>query len=50
VYEGVVGHQRPADDVADAIAWVLSRPHHVNIDLLVIRPRAQVSNTVVARA
>ncbi|HZL03663.1 MAG TPA: SDR family oxidoreductase [Cellulomonas sp.] len=50
VYEGVVGGPLVADDVADAIAWVLSRPHHVNIDLLVIRPRAQVSNTMVARA
>jgi len=50
VYEGVVGGPLVAEDVADAIAWVLSRPHHVNIDLLVIRPRAQVSNTVVARA
>lgn len=38
-----------ADDVADAIAWCLTRPHHVNIDSLVIRPRAQASNTVVAR-
>ena len=50
VYEGVVGGPLVADDVADAIAWVLSRPHHVNVDLLVIRPRAQVSNTMVARA
>ena len=50
VYEGVVGGPLVAEDVADAIAWVLSRPHHVNIDLLVIRPRAQVSNTMVARA
>jgi NADP-dependent 3-hydroxy acid dehydrogenase YdfG len=38
-----------ADDVADAIAWCLTRPHHVNIDSMVIRPRAQASNTVVAR-
>lgn len=38
-----------ADDVADAISWCLTRPHHVNIDLMVIRPRAQASNTVVAR-
>jgi NADP-dependent 3-hydroxy acid dehydrogenase YdfG len=50
VYEGVVGGPLVAEDVADAIAWVLSRPHHVNVDLLVIRPRAQVSNTRVARA
>ncbi|GAA1743310.1 SDR family oxidoreductase [Microbacterium paludicola] len=39
-----------ADDVADAIAWALSRPHHVNIDTLILRPRAQVSNTQIARA
>ena len=38
-----------ADDVADAIAWTLSRPHHVNIDTVVLRPRAQVSNTQIAR-
>ena len=48
VYEGV---EEPllAEDVADAIAWALSRPHHVNVDLMVLRPRAQASNTVVAR-
>lgn len=33
-----------ADDVADAIAWVATRPRHVNIDRLVIRPRAQAAN------
>ncbi|MGP7960712.1 SDR family NAD(P)-dependent oxidoreductase [Sanguibacter sp. A247] len=38
-----------ADDVADAIVWTLTRPHHVNIDSMIIRPRAQASNTVVAR-
>lgn len=38
-----------ADDVADAVVWCLTRPHHVNIDSMVIRPRAQASNTVVAR-
>lgn len=38
-----------ADDVADAIVWCLTRPHHVNIDSMVIRPRAQASNTVIAR-
>lgn len=48
VYAGV---KEPlvADDVADAVVWTLTRPHHVNIDSLVIRPRAQVSNTQVAR-
>jgi NADP-dependent 3-hydroxy acid dehydrogenase YdfG len=38
-----------ADDIADVIAFALTRPHHVNIDTLVVRPRAQVSNTQVAR-
>lgn len=38
-----------ADDVADAIAWTLTRPANVNIDLLVVRPVAQVSNTKTAR-
>jgi NADP-dependent 3-hydroxy acid dehydrogenase YdfG len=38
-----------ADDIADAVAWSLTRPAHVNIDLLVVRPRAQASNNKVAR-
>ena len=38
-----------ADDVADAIVWTLTRPAHVNIDTLVVRPRAQASNTKTAR-
>lgn len=48
VYEGYEPLQ--AADVADVIAFALSRPHHVNIDTLVVRPRAQVSNTQIARA
>ena len=42
-YAGVPG-PLVADDVADAIAWVATRPAHVNIDRLVIRPRAQGAN------
>jgi len=38
-----------AEDVAEAIASTLSRPPHVNVDLLMVRPRAQVSNTKIAR-
>jgi NADP-dependent 3-hydroxy acid dehydrogenase YdfG len=38
-----------ADDIADAIAWTLGRPAHVNIDLLVVRPRAQASNNRIVR-
>ncbi|HEY3438511.1 MAG TPA: SDR family oxidoreductase [Actinotalea sp.] len=48
VYAGVA-EPLLAEDVADAVVWCLTRPHHVNIDTLVIRPRAQVSNTQVAR-
>ncbi len=48
VYQGV-DNPLLAQDIADAIAWTVTRPHHVNIDSMIIRPRAQVSNTVVAR-
>ncbi|MCL3860272.1 SDR family NAD(P)-dependent oxidoreductase [Actinotalea sp. K2] len=48
VYAGV-DQPLVADDVADAIVWALTRPHHVNIDSMVVRPRAQASNTTVAR-
>ncbi|WP_263729129.1 SDR family NAD(P)-dependent oxidoreductase [Cellulomonas sp. SG140] len=47
VYEGY--QPLVADDIADAIAWTLSRPPHVNVDLLVVRPRAQANNTTTAR-
>ena len=32
-----------AEDVADAIGWIATRPSHVNIDELVIKPRAQAA-------
>ena len=48
VYEGVA-EPLTADDVADTIAWAVTRPPHVNIDLLVVRPRAQASNSKVHR-
>jgi NADP-dependent 3-hydroxy acid dehydrogenase YdfG len=38
-----------AEDVADAIAWIASRPSHVNIDELVIKPRAQAAQHRVHR-
>ena len=38
-----------AEDVADAIVWVATRPAHVNIDELVIRPRAQAAQHKVHR-
>ncbi|MFD5537093.1 SDR family NAD(P)-dependent oxidoreductase [Streptomyces sp. NPDC127079] len=48
VYQGVAA-PLTADDVADTIAWTVTRPSHVNVDLLVLRPRAQASNTKVHR-
>ncbi|MEV5241308.1 SDR family NAD(P)-dependent oxidoreductase [Streptomyces cinnamoneus] len=48
VYAGVPD-PLTADDVADTIGWAVTRPPHVNIDLLVVRPRAQASNYKVHR-
>ncbi|MER5647328.1 SDR family oxidoreductase [Streptosporangium sp. NPDC002524] len=48
VYEGVPDPLSAAD-VADAIAWCVTRPAHVNIDRLVIRPRAQAAQHKVHR-
>ncbi|SMF18648.1 SDR family NAD(P)-dependent oxidoreductase [Streptomyces sp. Amel2xC10] len=48
VYEGVA-EPLTADDVAETITWAVTRPHHVNVDLLVLRPRAQASNTKIHR-
>lgn len=43
VYAGVP-NPLVADDVAEAIVWMATRPAHVNIDRLVIRPVAQAAN------
>ena len=48
VYQGVA-EPLTADDVADTITWAVTRPSHVNVDLLVLRPRAQASNTKLHR-
>lgn len=48
VYAGVA-EPLVAEDIADAIGWVVSRPSHVNIDELVIRPRAQAAQHKVHR-
>lgn len=48
VYAGVPG-PLVADDVADAIGWMATRPRHVNVDLLVIKPRAQAAPHKVHR-
>jgi len=48
VYRGV---REPlvAEDVADCVAWAITRPHHVNIDLMIVRPLAQAAQHKVAR-
>ncbi|MBW1597514.1 SDR family NAD(P)-dependent oxidoreductase [Streptomyces sp. JJ38] len=48
VYAGVPDPLR-AEDVADTIGWAVTRPPHVNVDLLVVRPRAQAANRKVHR-
>ncbi|HRL80332.1 MAG TPA: SDR family NAD(P)-dependent oxidoreductase [Propioniciclava sp.] len=48
VYDGVPD-PLTAEDVAEVIAWVASRPAHVNVDRVVVRPRAQASNFKVFR-
>jgi NADP-dependent 3-hydroxy acid dehydrogenase YdfG len=48
IYAGVA-EPLLAEDVADAIVWVVTRPSHVNIDELVIRPRAQAAQHKVDR-
>ena len=48
VYAGVAD-PLSAEDVADCVAWVASRPAHVNIDRLTVRPRAQAAQHKVHR-
>jgi NADP-dependent 3-hydroxy acid dehydrogenase YdfG len=48
IYAGVAA-PLVAEDIADAIGWVVTRPSHVNVDELVIRPRAQAAQHKVHR-
>ena len=48
VYAGVE-NPLTADDVADVVTFAVTRPHHVNIDSLVLRPVAQSSTWSVWR-
>jgi NADP-dependent 3-hydroxy acid dehydrogenase YdfG len=47
VYQGLT--PLTADDVADCVRWAVTRPSHVNIDEIVLRPRAQATSTLVHR-
>ncbi|MGI8647388.1 MAG: SDR family oxidoreductase [Acidimicrobiales bacterium] len=46
-YEGM--QPLEADDIADCISWAVSRPSNVNIDRIDVKPRAQVTATMVHR-
>jgi NADP-dependent 3-hydroxy acid dehydrogenase YdfG len=48
VYRGVPD-PLTAEDIADAITWMATRPPHVNVDELVIRPRRQAAQHKVHR-
>ncbi|MCU1599845.1 MAG: Short-chain dehydrogenase/reductase [Frankiales bacterium] len=48
VYQGV--EPLTADDVADAIVWVATRPAHVNIDVVQLTPKQQHAAHKVVRA
>ncbi|MDN5600186.1 MAG: SDR family oxidoreductase [Brachybacterium sp.] len=48
VYDGVE-HPLTAEDCADVISYALNAPHHVNLDLVTVRPLAQAAAHRVAR-
>ncbi|MFC6089381.1 SDR family NAD(P)-dependent oxidoreductase [Saccharothrix sp. BKS2] len=48
VYRGLT--PLTADDVADVIAFAVTRPSHVNLDQIVLKPRAQASATRAHRS
>ncbi len=47
-YRGVA-EPLTADDIADCVAWVVTRPPHVDVDLLVVKPLAQAAAYKVHR-
>jgi NADP-dependent 3-hydroxy acid dehydrogenase YdfG len=48
IYAGVA-EPLTAEDIADAVTWAVTRPSHVNVDLMVLRPRAQAAQHKVFR-
>jgi NADP-dependent 3-hydroxy acid dehydrogenase YdfG len=48
VYAGVRA-PLTAEDVADCVVWAVTRPAHVNVDLLVVKPLAQAAQHKVHR-
>jgi NADP-dependent 3-hydroxy acid dehydrogenase YdfG len=37
------------EDVADCVTWAVTRPSHVNVDQIVVRPRDQATSTRIHR-
>lgn len=48
VYAGVA-EPLTADDIADCVSWCVTRPPHVDVDLLVVKPLAQAAQHKVHR-
>ncbi|MDQ1628487.1 MAG: hypothetical protein QOI54_2231 [Actinomycetota bacterium] len=48
IYRGV-DQPLTAEDIADCVAWCVTRPPHVDIDLLVVKPLAQAAQHKVHR-
>ena len=48
VYAGVA-EPLLAEDIADAVSWVVTRPQHVNVDLMIVKPIAQAAAHKVHR-
>jgi NADP-dependent 3-hydroxy acid dehydrogenase YdfG len=48
VYAGVA-EPLTSDDIADIVTWIATRPPHVNIDRITVRPRAQAAQHKVHR-
>lgn len=47
VYRGI--EPLRAEDVAECVAWAATRPPHVNVDEIVVRPRDQATSTLIYR-
>lgn len=47
VYRGI--DPLTGDDIAECVAWAATRPSHVNIDEIVVRPRDQATATAIHR-
>ncbi|MGH9361102.1 MAG: SDR family NAD(P)-dependent oxidoreductase, partial [Thermoanaerobaculia bacterium] len=47
VYRGI--EPLTPEDIADCVVWAATRPAHVNVDEIVVRPRDQATATTIHR-